>query len=295
MKRFAGLFFVAVIVASMAGCSKSSPTAANDSGAKGDVLLSINLGKVGALMKQAQETAISLDSLTMDLTATGEPSVHRVFPLSGNDQQTVNLDIELAANKQWTLQATTYALRPSCPTCTNYYSQIIHQGSTSFNVAEGTNPPVNLTISALYSMLRVRINPIPDSATEISLYQGNDFSQLYSLWADTTFSRVSRPLTDTARIEYDWLNVQSFSQYIQVVIKGIWNGASVPLYWGTLTIPHVVAGADSSYSFNLGWVGPSSVTGQDSINVTIGNIGVITANGTPVDSVISGTPGDSIN
>jgi hypothetical protein len=55
------------------------------------------------------------------------------------------------------------------------------------------------------------------------------------------------------------------------------------LYWGNLLIPHVTAGADTSYSTNLGWQGPSNVLASQSISVTTRAIGLIVVNARPVE------------
>ncbi|MDD4902385.1 MAG: hypothetical protein PHE24_04575 [Patescibacteria group bacterium] len=284
MKRLMSVLAVSVFVAGMIGCSNNrSPVSNNASGAKGNVELSIKMGKVGALAKMAKTAEINLDSLTLDLTATGEVPIHSVTLISGHDQQIVTKNFELAANKNWTVQARTYATEPNpgCPQCPPNIRQI-HNGSTSFDVAEGNSDPVNLTINAQYSMLVTRINPIPDSCNRITLYQGSDMNQLWNMWADTNFAIEQRAATDTAKLRYDWLYVQSYSQNIQVVIRGVWNGVPMILYWGTFSIPQVVAGEDVSYAFTLEWKGPSTAKVQKTINVTVGGIGTNTIDGTPI-------------
>lgn len=266
----------AFVFLAMLGCSQNnSPVSAG--GGVGEVPLVIKLGKVGSLAKTA---AISLDSMTLDFTASGEANVHQKIDISGNDQQTVTTSVELAANKSWALTIRTYDGAQQW----NY----VHNGSTSFNVVEGKNPTVSMTLSARYSMLMVRINPVPDSSTYMALAQGNDRSMMMIRWDDTTYSKGNKSTTDTVKLYYDWLSVTDqmpMTQNIQVLIRGTWNGTpDVDLYWGTLSITSVLAGQDASYSFNLNWIGPSSTTGNVPIEVTIGKIGTIIVDGTPVDN-----------
>jgi hypothetical protein len=258
----------------LTSCGKS-PVSFQDSvdnSAKGQVQVMVKLGKIGSLAKAAE---ISLDTLMLDLSATGEASIHQGIAVSGHDQQTVNTTIELAAGKTWTLSARTVDdLNPW---------QSVHSGSTTFSVVAGNNPAVTLNLDAIYSMLVVRINPIPDSSTYMGLGGGNDANSFWASMDDTTYTKGTKPTTDTVKLYYDWLNVGSWGQNIQVLIRGVWNGnQNVALYWGTLNIPQVIAGQDASYSFNLNWVGPSATSGQKPIAVTVGKVGVITVDGTPV-------------
>ncbi len=268
---FLKLFVVASMAALVVGCSQSDGPMSVENRSTGDVPVVVNLEKVGSLAKATKTAAISLDSIVFDLTATGETPVHHMIPISGNSQQVVNTSLELAAGKNWSMTVRTYDdERPM---------DNVHYGSTSFDVVEGSNPPVTMSIDAQYSMLMVRINPVPDSSTFMALYQGNDPSQLWSLWDDTTYSKGEKPATDTVKLYYDWLNV-GMSTNIQVLIRGDWEGQpNTDLYWGTLNIPDIVAGQDAAYTFTLGWIGPSATTGTVPIEVTVGSVGLITVDG----------------
>jgi hypothetical protein len=254
------------------GCAQA-PTAYSASGDNqtGQVQLLVKLGKVGSLAKTAE---ISLDSLVLVFFASGEADVRRNIPISGHEQQTVNLTVELAANKSWTVSASTYD---------NW--SVIHSGSANFNVVEGSNPAVSLALSANYSMLMVRISPLPDSATYVALSSGSELGNFWPI-DDTTFSKGPKLATDTAKLFYDFFpvnNGMSSSQDNQVAIRGTWNGVeNIVLYWGTVNIPLPAPGQDASYSFNLNWVGPSSVFGQVPIEATIGRVGSITVDGVPI-------------
>jgi hypothetical protein len=271
---------VSVLAASVFfGCSQQSPVSTVEQ-PTGQVSLTLKLGKVGSLAKATKVAAITLDSLTLDFTASGEASIHQVILISGNDQQVVTTTVELAAGKNWTVNVRTYDdAQP--------WNQV-HYGSTSFDVVEGSNPPVGLTLSARYSMLMVRVNPVPDSSTYMLLAPGNDRTMMWMTWDDTSYVKGAKPATDTVKLYHDWLNVTDpmmpNPQDIQVVIRGTWNGTSnVDLYWGTLNIPTILAGVDASYSFSLNWIGPSSTTSQVQIDVTVGKVGMITVDGTPIN------------
>lgn len=277
MKRLSVLSVSVFAAAVLFGCSQfsSSPTASGQ-GPTAEVQLLVDLGQVGSLAKSA---AITLDSLTLDFTATGEIPIHRMVPLSGSNQQTVNLTVELAC-KPWTVNARSW---DGARTYDN-----VHGGSATFTVVEGTNPPVVLSLDSRYSMLMVRINPVPDSATYIALYQDTSRTWLYQMYDDTSFTRRAQLPTDTVKLYYDWLPVSMGGPKmggetgIQVIVRGIWGGNLVDLYYGNLMIPSVAAGVDASYTFNLNWIGPSSKKAQQPITVTVGKAGNIIIDGKPI-------------
>ena len=277
MKRL-NVLFVSVFGAMFVfGCSQfsSSPTASSQ-GSKGEVQLLVNLGKVGALAKSA---AITLDSLTLDFTATGENPIHKMIPIFGPNDQTVNFTVSLGVNKDWTVIARTY---DGVQTWNN-----VHYGSTSFKVIEGINPIVILNLSARYSMLMVRINPVPDSSTSMILGSGNDMNMIrMTKWDDITYAKGFKSSTDTVKLYYDWLQVTDStmrnSENIQVLISGTWDGKdSVPLYWGTLKMDSVFAGQDANRFFNLNWCGPAPSKDSVQTRVVLGKIGLQTVYGTP--------------
>jgi hypothetical protein len=222
MKKFMGLVVVAVAIA-MVGCSQSPVSSVSSPAVSlGSVDVVLNLGKTG-MAKTSSVTPLSLDSVVMNLTATGETPIHSVTPVSGNAQTVVAKSFDLAP-KTWSLTVTTYAMRyyPSgMPGMPGYSSpQIVHQGSTSFTVAAGSNPAVNLSISSQYSMLLIMVSPVPDSCNQVALYSGDSLVRAYSPWADTSFTVGSLSNTDTVKMIYNWLYVQSFSQYVQIACKG---------------------------------------------------------------------------
>ena len=272
MKRFFVSLAVGVFVSVLVySCSQISPTTTSQ-GAKGEVQLLVNLGKVGALAKSA---AITLDSLTLDFTATGENPIHKMIPISESGQQIANLTLSLAC-KQWTVNARTW---DGARTYDN-----VHGGTTIFTVVEGANLPVSLSLDARFSMLMVRINPVPDSATYMALYQDTSLTRLYQMYDDTIFTRRTQMVTDTAKLYYDWLPVSMGGPMmggsgIQVVIRGIWNGRFIDLYHGNLMFPSVVAGVDASYTFNLNWIGPSNKTALQQITATAGRVATVIVDG----------------
>ena len=281
MKGFTLNSFVAIfVVAMLFSCvmdSAQGPVSPEGS-AVGEVQVTLNLGKVGGLAKSA---TIDLDSLAMTFMAAGEVTVRRTVILSGYAQQVVNQTVALTANKNWTLQIQTYdwVEDPTMPGM--FRNMVVHSGNTSFDVVEGANPTVSLSVNAKYSMLVVRINPLPDSSTFVGLYQGTDISMLYQRYDDTTYTKKVQSETDSVKLYYDWLEVNGMSYDIQVIIRGDWNGADTSLCWGTLNIPKVISGQDDSYAFDLTWIGPGRPEGDVPISVTVGKVGVITVDGTP--------------
>jgi len=274
--------FVGVLVAAgvlLVGCFNTSPVSSGgDFSGKGQVQISIKIGKVGSLAKSA---AIELDSLVVEFSAPGEAPTKRKFAISGNEQQSVNFEIELAAGKTWTILGRTYAQR----SWHGWGEAVeVHYGATQINVVEGVNPGVQLFVNSRYSMLMVRINPVPDSSTYMGLAMGNDRNMMWWTLDDTTYEKGAKSAADTVKLYYDWLDVRDWSTDIQVIIRGDWNGVpNIDLYWGTVNIPQVLAGQDASYSFNLNWIGPSSTTGTTTIEAIIGKVGLITVDGTPLN------------
>jgi hypothetical protein len=290
MRRFLLVSLSSLLVAWLLSCSgKSSPLSANSGGGTGmgTLALSIDLGSVG-LAKKTETAAINLDSLTLDFSATGETPIHRVYPLSGNGQQIVSNSFSFDP-RLWSLTVKTYCTQMAksftCPMCQPFaQTRIVHQGSTSFNVVAGDTATVNMAVSAQYSMLLLRVNSIPDSVNDAALYSGDSLNMANSMneLADTSFPVGSMGLNDTAKLHYDWLNVMSVRQSVQVVLHGSWSGSEIPLYWGALDIPQVIAGQDTTYNFNINWIGPGGVPQVKTITVTAGKIGLITAVGTPI-------------
>jgi hypothetical protein len=319
MKRIISVLSISLFALWLvAGCSnKAMPLSANSgnsNSATGYVRVTVKLGAIG-LAKAQSKKDIDLDSLTMDLSATGEVPVHLMIPISGSGEQTVSQPFSLAP-KTWTLSVNTYAMGPSmfCPPC--IAPTVIHTGQTSFTVVLGDTSSVNMSVSSEYSMLLVRISGISDSANEVALfrftgnppqfgipyptstwyYQWGDFgysSLTYGL-ADTTFAIGSVTAQDTIKLRYDWLPVRDTSmngwpppQGIQVVISGSWSGTPMALSWGWLIIPKVTAGADTNYAFTLNWVGPGNVLQKKTVNVDVGAIGLITVDGAAAPSGLS--------
>ncbi len=312
MKRLISVLSISLFaVWLIAGCSnKSMPLSANSgnsNSATGFVRVNVKLGAVG-LAKAAQAKDINLDSLTMDLTATGEVPIHVMIPISGSGSQTVSEPFSLAP-KNWMIQVNTYATQKyqyetNCPSCTSSVVQRVHNGSTNFSVVMGDTSSVNMSVNSDYSMLLVRISGISDSANEVSLYQFNGDSvdvpypaYSYNLFADTTFPIGSVTAQDTVKLRYDWLPVRAYNppnmgwnpppQGIEVVVGGSWGGIPMALSFGWLTIPYVTAGADTNYAFTLNWVGPGNVTQKKTVNVNVGSIGLITVDGTAAPSGLS--------
>jgi hypothetical protein len=280
-----GVCVFALLLAASCSKNQSSPVSLNNSGeSTGKVQVVLNLGKVG-LDKTASTTPLNLDSATMDLTATGEVPIHAVIPISGHSQTVISQSFDLAP-KPWSLNVRTYATRyyssgmPGMPGVSGYPT-VVHQGQTNFTVDKGTNPPVSMSINSQYSMLLLRISPVPDSSNQITLYSGDSLVRAYSVLADTTFPVKSIANSDTVKLIYNWLGVQNYSQYIQAAIKGIWNGTPMVLYWGNLLIPHVTAGMDTTYAFNLNWQGPSNNLAQQSFSISVGSVGLIVVDGKP--------------
>ncbi len=290
MKRLVAVFAVSFFaVWLVASCSnqKMSPVSVNPAGGSGVAAITIDLGAVG-LAKQAKAATINLDSMTFDLTATGETPIHRVFPLSGHGQQIVNSTFSFDP-RQWSLLVKTYAthlvVNYSCPMCGNFLqTRVVHQGSTSFTVTAGDTAKVNMAVSSQYSMLLVWVNPIPDSCNDVTLYSGDSLNAANSMTelCDSSFSVGSMGPSDTIKLHDDYLNVQMQKQSVQAIIRGTYGAPGIPLYWGALEIPQVIAGQDTTYSFNLNWIGPGGVPQVKTITVTVGKIGLITAIGTPV-------------
>jgi hypothetical protein len=218
----------------------------------------VKLGKTGSLAKASE---ISLDTLMLDLSATGEASIHQDIAVSGHDQQTVNTTIELAAGKTWKAKGWTRDLA----------GMIVHLDSTTFTVLENDTIDISLSLPARYSMISATFLPISDSAKSCELWLNG------AMVADTVFGKNSG--FSEVRLEYDYIPASlspGTANTILLNIRGDWI-ATDTLLWSGQGVINVISGEDISQTINLAWVGPQ--VGGGDVSVVIGKVATITVSG----------------
>jgi|GEM_PF-1945338 len=243
-------------------CSSNSNTISSNARNTGSAKVTISLGQVGALAKMRTVADIELANLSISLTAPGQDTITDALPLSGNSATTiVKTYAGLASNMTWTLIAKSIDARDS----------VIHWGSTTFQVQPNDTANVSLSLAALYSMLKANFFPIRDSVTSCQVLVNS------AVVADSSFAKESL-LGDTVQLAYDYLTA-GISQKITLNVYGVMWGSDTLLYTGD-TVITPISGVNASYNLTLNWMGPSTPPpGKATINVVLGAIGTVTANG----------------
>jgi hypothetical protein len=253
-----------VIILLLSSCLREESCFPTDVGAgkvppgqAGSARVTISLGRIGSLSK----SAISLCSLYVTLTASGETPIQWVSSLSGLGPVTISNTFTGLAAKTWSLTAESR----------DNNQAIIHSGSTSFTVIRKQTVNVNLNLGARYSMLTAKFYPIFDSVTRCVLIVDSTIRD------DSSFTKQSL-VGDTIPLYYDYL-ATGVNHKIEMKSYGDMWGFDTLLYSADTTI-FVIAGVDTSFRVTLKWVGPASPpSGQAKMFVLIGSIGTITVNG----------------
>lgn len=260
LKQFAILPVLAALL-SVSACMRddSNPGTADPAAEPGSAQVLIRTGKIGRLAKKA---AIELSRLEITLSAPGESTVVREFPLTGSGAATVSHTIPgLASLKPWTLAARSLDLN----------GRVIHSGSADFEVRPRQTAEVSLDLAALYSMLRASFYPVRDSVTRCELWIDGE------LRADTAFPKQSR-LGDTIVLAYDYVGAAADHEFRMEAHGGMW-GIDTLLYAGD-TVLRVSAGVDAAVALRLPWVGPRTPPpGQAAMEVALGAVGTLLLNG----------------
>lgn len=236
----------------------------------GSALVTIQSGRVGGLAKGSKASDINLASLEVTLTAPGETPVTQSFRLSGSGSSTIsNTFQELAALKTWTLSARTL----------DQAGQVIHSGSTTFEVRPRQTSDVNLDLSALFSMLKARFYPVRDSVTRLELIVDGVIRDQIS------FAKQTR-LGDTIPLAFDYLTTGA-SHTIRLSAYGDMWGFDTLLYSAD-TVLAIAAGQDASHGIILRWAGPRlPPAGEAEMRVSLGSVGTVTMNGRLEDTTTS--------
>lgn len=225
----------------------------------GDARVMIKTGKVGALLKASD---ITLASLAISLTASGEAPVAIAFDLSGNGPSQVSHTFTgLASMKTWSMVATS----------TDQSGQVIHSGSTSFEVLPRRTTAVNLDLPARYSMLKASFLPVLDSVIRCELFVDD------VLRSDSAFEKQGK-LGDTIPLAFDYLST-GVDHALRLDVYGEMWGIDTLLYRGATTL-NVPAGQDVSQRLTLAWVGPGQPpVGSADMSVSLGGISTVTVLG----------------
>lgn len=230
-------------------------------GLAGSANVTIQIGKIGTLSKSATSTPMTLCSLYVALTASGETPVNWVTPISGTELITVSRTFTGLAAKPTFLFAETRDTR----------NVLIHSSSTSFTIVRKQTLNVNLSLFSNYSILVAKFYPIRDSVNRcILLVDGISRS-------DSTFAKQTH-LGDTIPLRYDYLGTGT-THNISLRARGLLWGIDTLLYTCDTALT-AIAGVDSPFRVTLKWVGPAKPPpGQSEMFVSVGAIGTVTVQG----------------
>lgn len=249
-------------------CSVVDTNNGDSSSGDGQSRVSVKLGKVGALRSIAE---LELASLTLTLSANGEDDIVDVVALSGNAQQVYNTSFsDMATLKEWTLTAQTLDLD----------GVVIHQGTSTFTIPAGGEATVNLTLDAVYSMLRANFFPIRDSVTRCELL-------LDGVRVDDSLFAAQTIVGDTVQLGHNYVTAspEGINHDVTLDVFGSMWGFEYKLYSGTINRPFI-SGKDDGFDVVLKWVGPGEPPlGQADMTVTVGNVGTVIIDGELEDTV----------
>jgi hypothetical protein len=200
---------------------------------------------------------MTLCSLKVTLTATGETPIHWVTPVSGTGAVTISRTFTGLPEKNWLASAETRDNR----------NMIVHAGSKSFTIVRKKTTSVSMSLSSKYSMLIAKFFPIRDSVNRcILLVDG-------IIEGDSTFVK-QQLLGDTIPLRYDYVTTGA-THVISLRARGGMWGIDTLLYSGDTSIT-VMAGTDAPFRVTLKWVGPAKPPpGQGEMFVSVGSVGTV--------------------
>jgi hypothetical protein len=249
--------------------------------------VSMSITQVGAL---AKASSISLSALIVSLTSSENDQIRDTLTPTTNpplnpiatQAQTFSMSFTIKPNVTWKAVAWTLDTRDS----------IVHLDSITIPALEsGATRSVSWNLSPKFTMYDAQFL-IPDSvnfSTEENLKEVLNINRLVLqvdgiTVADSTANPGPYFTPDAiAVLPFDYVTPGKHTiQLLAYGPFGTWNQAN-PLFSGSATV-NVEPGQDSSLGIQLNWVGPAGVT--DTLGVTIGRVGTVTANVTgPVNVV----------
>lgn len=250
--------------------NRHGPVTPGTTSETGALQVSVNIGKVGALIKAKNRATIEMTKLFVTLSANSQDTIFDTLLLTGGNQErterktytglTALVDEEIVS---WTLNTTAL----------DQNGIVIHAGDTAFTLLPDDTVDIALFMDAQYSMLVANFYPIRDSVTHCAL-----LVDTYTR-ADTTFPRQSL-VGDTVTLSFDYLTADAsgISHHIKLDVYGEISGEELLLYTGDTTII-TKSGEDAGYQIILNYVGPSTLYAAVNMFVSLGKVGTVTING----------------
>jgi hypothetical protein len=245
----------------LAGCTSDAINSCTESKAgSGTAEVRIIVGKIGIL---AKSTPVEMKHLVLKISmnSNGSTIITDTMGLSGNGKYIASKHFSaLSAPEVFTLEATT----------SDENGKIIHSGKTVFTTIPADTVHVSMNLNAIYSMLRVSFNAIPDSV---------DTVVLGITGVDTLEAASASAASDTIVLTYNYLraDTQGIDYHISLRARGSYYGKDTTLYAADTTVK-ALSGVDKSHAIVMKWVGPGIPDGAAEITVTIGAVGTTTIN-----------------
>jgi hypothetical protein len=283
-RNIVGFLVAALMVIGLTGCfGTESPSGPEKNGSEKDVALKIRMG-VGSVTALGKSSVITLNKLVVVITSSTNDTIRDTItsvtspalnPVSTTGQ-TVTKNYTLKALRSWKIIATSRDSKDS----------VVHRDSSTIPAMyAGDTAVVNLNLSSKFSMYEAKFLTLPDSIQNVVPSQPKQILQIDRLVLkidgvivkDSVVTPAFFAHSTTHTLAYDY--VRTGSRTIQMIAygpMGDWPADSA-LFRGTTTIS-AGAGVDSTIGITLGWVGPTTGTGN--IEVTLGRVGTVTVNGT---------------
>lgn len=248
----------------------------------GSVAMNIVLGKVTKIKALQKRAAINVDQLILQLTnnATPPDTINDTTAISipqGSADTISKIFDDIAALRTWKVVAKT----------NDALDSVIHWDSTTFVVYPADTTEITLDLLPLFSVYEANFLSIPDtvqSGTGEKSPVGLDSLVIYmdgNAVADSSVKPLFFVDGSNVKLSFDYVSIGTHS--VKLEAYGTINDFTGLLYQGTTSLTFS-AGVDDVQSVTMNWVGPT--TGTGTIEVTIGRIGKVTANGTLPGTII---------
>jgi hypothetical protein len=237
-------------------CSKEQPLSPAGA-APGSANLTIDLGAVGSIAKRS---VLSLDTLTIKLTAVGENPIIDLIQIGGSGRHVVTRSFSgLAPRKTWTVTAETK----------DKAGAVIHSGVKTFAVEPGGVAEVTLALAARYSTLKASFFPKREGARECAIYGDGMWGYSDSFGASDTVTLCNGYLDASP---------QGTRHFIRMEVRGGALYDYQPLYRAD-TVITVVSGENASFRVTLKYLLTNPRPGEATMIVVLGAVGGVTVDG----------------
>lgn len=294
---FKSLLFVLLVVGSFIGCNRTpdiivninnyydttdtKDTCPNPAVSKdvGSLSAKIIVGKVEKYGSLAKKSSINVNRLILQFTNNASYSKNDTtsisIPQGTADTITKVLD-SLPALRTYKVVAKTL----------DQLDSVIHKDSTTFVILPADTTNVTLNLASLFTVYEANFLNIPDTVQsgtgEKSSVKVD--SLVISLDASAVADSSVRPSAfvkgSNVKVTFDYVRVGEHT--VKLEAFGTINDYTGLLYSGTKVI--LFGNSDATKTVTMSWVGP--ITGTGSIEVRIGKVGKVTANGTLPGTII---------